>query len=143
MVEVWLPPLRERPEDIPLLVDHFCEAFNREFGKNIEGLSDEVLRVFLEYPWRGNVRELENAMEHAFVLCRGQVIDLDQMPSEIREYSGTPWSVPGKVSVKGAQEVLEALNKTGWNKAKAARLLGINRRTLYKKLEKFKLSEPV
>ncbi len=143
VVEVGLPPLRERPEDIPLLVDHFCEAFNREFGKNIEGLSDEVLRVFLEYPWRGNVRELENAMEHAFVLCRGRVIGLDQMPSEIREYSGTPWSVPDKVSVKGAQEVFEALNKSGWNKAKAARLLGINRRTLYKKLEKFKLSEPV
>ncbi len=143
VVEVGLPPLHERPEDIPLLVDHFCEVFNKGFGKNIEGLSDEVLRVFLEYPWRGNVRELENAMEHAFVLCRGRVIDLGQIPSEIREYSGTPWSVPERVSVKGAQEVLEALNKTGWNKAKAARLLGINRRTLYKKLEKFKLSEPV
>ena len=71
VVEVSLPPLRERLEDLPLLVDHFCRSFNERFKKNIEGISSEVLSRFMDYPWPGNVRELEHVMEHAFVLCRG------------------------------------------------------------------------
>ena len=85
VVEVSLPPLRERLEDLPLLVDHFCRSFNERFKKNIEGISSEVLSRFMDYPWPGNVRELEHVMEHAFVLCRGGVITLEHLPPEIRD----------------------------------------------------------
>ncbi|HXX34689.1 MAG TPA: sigma 54-interacting transcriptional regulator [Thermodesulfobacteriota bacterium] len=129
VVEVSLPPLRERLEDLPLLVDHFCQSFNERFKKNIEGISREVLGRLMNYPWPGNVRELEHVMEHAFVLCHGGMITLEHLPSEIRDYGKTE-----KIAVQepfthgsnGAQEVLNALNKTHWNKTKAARLLGIH-----------------
>ena len=86
VVEVSLPPLRDRLEDLPLLVDHFCHSFNERFKKNIEGISNEVLGKFMDYPWPGNVRELEHVMEHAFVLCHGGVITLEHLPSEISDY---------------------------------------------------------
>jgi two-component system, NtrC family, response regulator HydG len=139
VVEVSLPPLRERLEDLPLLVDHFCRSFNERFKKNVEGISNEVLGRFMDYPWPGNVRELEHVMEHAFVLCRGGVITLEHLPSEIRDYERTEKIAIPKIPVKGSrqdQEILNALNKTGWNKAKAARQLGISRRTIYRKISK-------
>jgi transcriptional regulator with PAS, ATPase and Fis domain len=143
VVEVSLPPLRDRLEDLPLLVDHFCRSFNERFKKNIEGISNEVLGKFMDYPWPGNVRELEHVMEHAFVLCRGGVITLEHLPSEIRDYERNDRSersvripvqkIPTQGS-NGAQEILNALNKAHWNKTKAARLLGISRRTIYRKI---------
>ena len=142
VMEIELPSLRERLEDIPLLVDHFCSGFNKGFKKNIQGLSDEVLRVFMSYPWPGNVRELKHAIERAFVLCRGSTITLDHIPSEIREYSGAERPAPEKVPAEEPEEILEALNQAEWNKARAARLLGIDRSTLYRKIYKYKLSKP-
>jgi PAS domain S-box-containing protein len=79
VIEVKLPSLRERLDDIPLLVDHFCNIFNRRFNKDIEGVSEEVYKLFSNYFWPGNVRELENALEHAFVLCRDQVIMVEHI----------------------------------------------------------------
>ncbi len=143
VVEVALPPLRERLEDVPLLVDHFCRSFNERFKKNIEGISPDVLRSFMHYTWPGNVRELEHVMEHAFVLCRGGIITVEHLPSEIRDNDGVeriPLQVAQRKGSNGAQEILNALNKTDWNKAKAARLLGINRRTLYHKIDKYRLT---
>ena len=137
MVEVSLPPLRERLEDLPLLVDHFCRSFNERFKKNIEGISNEVLGRFMDYPWPGNVRELEHVMEHAFVLCHGGMITLEHLPSEIRDDGRTERIAVQEASThgpNGAQEILNALNKTHWNKTKAARLLGISRRTIYRKI---------
>ncbi|HPY34547.1 MAG TPA: sigma 54-interacting transcriptional regulator [Smithellaceae bacterium] len=140
VVEVALPPLRERREDMPLLVDHFIHKFNEEFNKDIEGISREVLNIFMGYPWPGNVRELEHVIEHAFILCRGKVITVENLPADIRDNP-----VMEKVKhanrhvVKEAtseQKIMEALQKTGGNKAKAARLLGINRRTLYRIIAK-------
>jgi PAS domain S-box-containing protein len=137
VVEVSLPPLRERLEDLPLLMDHFCRSFNERFKKNIEGISNEVLGRFMDYPWPGNVRELEHVMEHAFVLCHGGMITLEHLPSEIRDDGRTERIAVQEASThgpNGAQEVLNALNKTHWNKTKAARLLGISRRTIYRKI---------
>jgi two-component system response regulator HydG len=137
VVEVSLPPLRERLEDLPLLVDHFCRSFNERFKKNIEGISNEVLGRFMDYTWPGNVRELEHVMEHAFVLCRGGMITLEHLPSEIRDYERTERIAVQEARThgpNGAQEILNALNKTHWNKTKAARLLGISRRTIYRKI---------
>ena len=143
VVEVSLPPLRDRLEDLPLLVDHFCRSFNGRFKKNLEGISNKVLDRFMDYPWPGNIRELEHVIEHAFVLCRGGVITLEHLPSEIRDYERNDGSersvrIPVQEShtqgSNGAQEILDALNKAHWNKTKAARLLGISRRTIYRKI---------
>jgi PAS domain S-box-containing protein len=134
VVEVKLPPLCERLDDIPLLLDHFCHLFNMRFNKDIEGVSDEAYRVLSSYRWPGNVRELENAMEHAFVLCHGRVITIDHLPPEIKAPQGSPQSVTEKDSASDLQNILRALKKTGGNKAKAARLLGISRRTIYRKI---------
>lgn len=140
VVEVALPPLRERLEDLPPLIDHFIHAFNQRFQKNIEGVSQEVLSIFMLYSWPGNIRELEHAIEHAFILCRGQVIALEHLPAAIRDSVEPDKSkITSKRSAKkitNEQKIIETLNKTDGNKAKAARLLGINRRTLYRKINK-------
>lgn len=139
VIEILLPPLRERREDIPLLVNHFLSKFNTKLSKSITGISDDVQRIFMEYNWPGNIRELEHTLEHAFILCRQNTITLDQLPPEIKNFSGT------KISLreKGAEprEIIEALEKTSWNKAKAARLLGIDRKTIYRKIEKYKIKD--
>jgi transcriptional regulator with PAS, ATPase and Fis domain len=142
VVEVALPPLRDRLEDLPLLVDHFCNVFKERFKKNIEGISSEVLSKFMKYAWPGNVRELEHAMEHAFVLCHGSVITLEHLPLEIRDYERTDKVFLQENQAKGpngAPEILNALNRTGWNKTEAARLLGITRQTVYRKIYQYGL----
>jgi transcriptional regulator with PAS, ATPase and Fis domain len=141
VVEIMLPPLRERREDIPLLVDHFLSLFDRKFEKNIDGISSEVLSTFMQYLWPGNIRELEHAIEHAFVLCRDRTINVDHLPPEIKKYSKIQPHVSEKTSGYELQEILQALKKTHWNKAKAARMLGISRPTLYQKIKEYNLTE--
>jgi PAS domain S-box-containing protein len=141
VVGITLPPLRERLEDIPLLVDHFCNSFNKSFKKNIEGISIEVLNIFMNYPWPGNIRELDHAMEHGFVLCRGKIISLEHIPIEIRDHFRTGKITPKERASDEPQGILNALNKTDWNKAKASRLLGISRRTIYRKICKYRLAQ--
>ena len=80
VLEIALPPLRERREDIPLLINHFLTLFNKTFNKNIEGISEDALRIFMIYPWPGNIRELQHAIEHAFVLCNSPTIALEHLP---------------------------------------------------------------
>ena len=82
VIEIRLPPLRERHEDIPLLIEHFRKGFNAKFKKNIEAISADVLKAFLKHPWPGNVRELEHTMEHAFVFCNHNIITFDNLPPE-------------------------------------------------------------
>jgi PAS domain S-box-containing protein len=132
--EVRLPTLRERRDDIPLLLNHFCNLFNMRFNKDIDGVSDEAYRILSNYHWPGNVRELENALEHAFVLCRARVITADHLPPEINAQQRSQKPVTEKDSAADLQNILRALKKTDGNKAKAARLLGISRRTIYRKI---------
>ena len=147
VVEIALPPLRERREDIPLLVEHFCRHFNSAFHKQIAGISDAVLNLFMRYPWPGNIRELEHALEHAFVLCRYDRIEMTQLPQEILAYAPLRTepqqaSRPAAItSVEEIEAIRRALRKTDGNKAKAARLLGIARQTLYRKLEHYGLTD--
>ncbi len=134
VVEINLPPLRERIEDIPMLVEHFCKLFNKRFKKEINGVSDDVINILSNYPWPGNIRELKHILEHAFILCHIDCITKDLLPLEIKTYSKT--LVPSfkenlPVDIK---DILLALDKTDGNKAKAARLLSINRKTIYRKL---------
>ncbi|MCA1746354.1 MAG: sigma-54-dependent Fis family transcriptional regulator, partial [Bacteroidales bacterium] len=105
------------------------------------GISAEVLKAFLKYPWRGNIRELEHTMEHAFVLCNSNIITFDNLPYD---FMAAPEPAHNSATVDAEadmQEVLEALEKTSWNKAKAARLLGINRVTLYRKIKRYNITE--
>ena len=143
VVEVGLPPLRERLEDLPLLVDHFRKTFNERFHKSIAGISGEVLSRFMDYSWPGNVRELEHVMEHAFVLCHGGTITLQHLPADIRASDAAGTRPAGGESRRpvGPEDILRALAKTGWNKSKAARLLGIGRRTIYRKIEDYSLTD--
>jgi two-component system response regulator HydG len=134
VVEVILPPLRERREDIELLVIHFCDQFNTKFGKGIEGVTDGVLNAFMRYEWPGNIRELEHAIEHAFVLCHGDIITKDHIPSEIREYDGSVKKQSDRDNGNDHHTIMDALKKAEGNRAKAARLLGISRQTLYRKM---------
>jgi len=138
VVEIEMPPLRERRDDIPLLVDHFCKNFNKEFNKSIGGVSNEAMKVFLDYAWPGNVRELEHSLEHAFVLCQGKTITLDDLPLDLLTQVRHPDPLSIATGDDGAKAILDALDKTGGNKAKAARLLGIDRVTLYRKMQKWK-----
>ena len=141
VMEVALPPLRERREDIPLLVEHFIKMFNKKMSRRVDGVSQEVMDVFMTHTFPGNVRELEHALEHAFILCRGPVITLDHLPADIR---GAEKSRPhGRQQQTGSkQQLLQTLEETDWNVAKAARKLGISRRTLYRKIGKYKIRRP-
>ena len=130
------PSLRERREDIPLLAEHFRRNFNRKFGKQIKGISSEVERMFLHYPWNGNVRELENTLEHAFVRCRQNVITAENLPPDFLRYFESHALFADLNPEDEAGAIRRALEQAGGNKAEAARLLGMSRRTIYRKLEK-------
>jgi PAS domain S-box-containing protein len=137
VVEIHLPPLRERLDDLPLLVKHFCHLFSERFKKEIDGVSNDVLKTFMSYAWPGNVRELEHIIEHAFVLCRGRVIALEHLPSELRECVSPRWRQDRQSDIRrgrvSPEDVKRALREAEGNKAKAARMLGISRPTLYRK----------
>ena len=139
VVELSLPPLRERRDDIPLLTEFFIKKFNTRFNKNVVAVSDDVRKTFHDYPWPGNVRELEHTLEHAFVVARNDTITVDLLPEDLLSES-PHGSSPADVEI-GREEIIEALKTAGWNKSKAARLLGINVRTIYRKIEKYKIVE--
>ncbi len=142
VVEIELPPLRERSEDIQLLVNHFIKAFNQKFSRDISQVSDEVLHYFLNYAWPGNIRELEHALERAFVLCRGEIIELAHIPPEIQSPAGNRPASQKLKNTDSPEDLLAALEKSGWNKTKAARFLGVNRRTIYRRIHKYNISHP-
>ncbi|MCC6346050.1 MAG: sigma 54-interacting transcriptional regulator [Nitrospirales bacterium] len=142
VVEVILPPLRERSEDIPLLIDHFIQKFNKKLNKALTGVSREVQRILVDHPWPGNVRELEHTLEHACVLCRKDFIAVDDLPCDFRESAGAQQPACTDSRNDEPRAIIQALEKTAWNKAKAARLLGISRRTIYRKINDYKLAPP-
>jgi len=148
VVSIRLPPLRERREDIPHLVQQVLADVRQEYGKPIERVADDAMDRLLRYPWPGNVRELINALQSASVRCTGDTIQLAHLPPEIRDPDATglaappplPGAAPAPLGVPPFRRpckldeatVTEALRTTGGNKVKAARLLGIGRATLYR-----------
>jgi len=141
VVSISLPPLRERSDDIPLLVDHFIEKFNRKTGKKIKSVSQEVMDLFLDYPWPGNVRQLENAIEHAFIHCKGRIIQLQHIPEEIRA-EGEDLTKKSLRSENPLEEVekrvlLETLRRNNGDRGKTAKALNISRTTLWRKMRKY------
>ncbi len=140
VITIPLPPLRERKEDIPLLVEHMIDKLNGTMGKEITGISQEVADFFQKYNWPGNIRELEHVMEYAFVRCRQSVVALGHLPEDLLATKDQNAQVPAQaVEEDEVQSICKALEKTAWNKAKAARLLGIDRKTLYRKLAKYEI----
>jgi DNA-binding NtrC family response regulator len=141
VVELAIPPLRERREDIPLLVNHFIEKFNKKFNKTIKSISMDVQKIFMDYKWPGNVRELQHTMEHACVLCNKAVITKDYLQADFQDSSTADTQSIKKKKHCDKQAIVQALKETGWNKAKAARLLGIGRRTIYLKIKEYDITE--
>jgi PAS domain S-box-containing protein len=137
VVRLELPPLRERLDDLPQLVAHFLDIFNVKFGKNIRLLSDNVMNMFLQHSWPGNVRELEHVIEHACIICRSDVIMMADLPQDLltAHTGGMPESTPPSQHSRSHLTLEEALAMTNGNKSRAARLLGISRRTVYRHLE--------
>jgi two-component system response regulator HydG len=136
VVQISVPPLRERRDDILFLVEHFRRKFNRKLGKEIRGISSEVERMFLDYPWRGNVRELENLLEHSFVRCRQNVITAESLPPDFLQYFESRALSADLNPEDEAVAIRKALEQAGGSKAGAARLLGMSRRTIYRKLKR-------
>ncbi len=133
---IELPPLRERPEDIPPLVAFFLKKLSAKFGRKIKGVSRDVMDAFVNYPWEGNVRQLRNALEEMVILSEGEV--LDRLPSFMAKKDES-FPVEGTLEDLERRAIENALKKTRGNKSKAARLLGIGLRTLYRKIEKYKI----
>ncbi len=136
VVRIELPPLRARREDIPVLVNHFIERFNSIHNKRIKGVSAEALEVLMEYPYPGNVRELENIVERAVIVCTGAYIKREDLPEEVKRREIL--CEEGQ-ECDEAQLIREALEKAGGNKSLAAKILGIHRTTLWRKMKEYGL----
>jgi transcriptional regulator with PAS, ATPase and Fis domain len=132
VVDLVIPPLRDRPADIPLLVDHFLKKFRKKTRKSIRRLAPDALSALRRYSFPGNVRELENAIEHAFVMCHEEQIELQHLPAVITRESSV---VSGVTPQKRSEEevITEALKRHGGNRTRAAEELGIRRTTLWRK----------
>jgi len=139
VVNIKLQPLSERREDIPLLVNHFIKKYNAIKGKHIEGISDEVMNILMDYNYLGNIRELENIIEHAFVLCRDAYIARSHLPQHLR---GEKINGMSKMSLSEMERVyiIAALEKHSGNKSRAAKELGINTSTLWRKMKKYEIT---
>jgi len=155
IIPIKLPPLRSRLEDIPLLVEHFIEKFNFKMGKDIKELDPEILDTFVKYTWPGNIRELENTLEYAFVQCRSSYLEMHSLPPRLKVLNSqtTDLSLSSPISSEAFQfpnvpifsgkqtkeEVRRALTACKWKKAKTAKRLNISRSTLWRLIKKYEL----
>ncbi|MCF6158952.1 MAG: sigma-54-dependent Fis family transcriptional regulator [wastewater metagenome] len=139
VVEITLPSLKDRMEDVPLLAEHFLNKFNKKLGKEITAISSDVQKLFMEYHWPGNIRELEHTLEHAFVVCHQDTITVNHLPLEFKEFYETRISFLEDKKIDEPKAILQALKKTSWNKVMAAHLLGMSRRTIYRKIHDYNI----
>ena len=161
VIEINLPPLRARKEGIPVLANHFLKSFQEKLGHNISGISDQAMEALVHYSWPGNVRELKHVIERGCVLCTGQTLALEHLPEEIRNSEASlpltalekPAATPSPqhqepeplknatTSMSPEEKIRAALTQAGGNKSKAARLLGIDRSTLYRRMRRYNISD--
>jgi two-component system, NtrC family, response regulator AtoC len=151
VVPIHLPPLRDRRADVPALVRHFIEKYNKRLNKKIEGIADEALVTLQAYPWPGNIRELENLMERVILFADGPRIEAHDLPAPVRSGVGgtslpTPESLTHEIGETPLKEILkafivQALGKTEGNVTRAAKLLGISRKSLQTKMKEFGLRD--
>lgn len=145
-VTIHIPPLRQRREDIPLLVHYFVQQAAERYGKQVEAISPDAQQLLMSYSWKGNVRELKNAVENMVVLSPGNKLDVQNLPGEIRpagvEASGSMSNLVG-ISISQAEKELirNTLKMTNGNREQAAKILDIGERTLYRKIKEYDLTE--
>jgi DNA-binding NtrC family response regulator len=142
VVPFYLPPLRDRRDDIPLLAQHFIEKYNRLDGRNVKGLTEEVVELLIQKPWKGNVRELENVIERALLMCKGGLIQKDDLLTHDKSDAAEDVKLPfvPTVSLKEMEKkvIFSALDQTDGNRTRAADILGISVRTLRNKLNEYR-----
>jgi two-component system response regulator HydG len=145
VVPVRVPPLRERREDIPLLLDHFLSIYCGKIGKKIRGFEPEAVSLLSRYAWPGNVRELENVVERTVIMCRGEYIETGILPGKIGSPETPVGDEPGKIesgiTLREAEKrlIVETLRETGGNRTHTAEILGITRKTLFNKIKEFEI----
>lgn len=135
-----IPPLRERKEDIPLLINHTIAKFEKELGIKCNGLSRDSLSLLLDYSWPGNVRELENIIQRGMVLSNGSIISPDSLPDKLKD--DIIIRSDDTISSIEKQHIIYILNREKWNMTKCSNILGIDRKTLYNKLAKYNIGRP-
>jgi transcriptional regulator with PAS, ATPase and Fis domain len=144
VMEIHIPPLRERPEDIPLLVDYFVKRHNPELKKNYEGIEEEAVRVLMSLPWKGNVRELDNVIEHTMILAEGEWITVKDLPASIvascQGNAAFTFNLKDALRQFEKQHILRALEQAGQDRKEAAKLLDISLSSLYRKIEELEIS---
>ena len=150
VIEILVPPLRKRPDDIPLLAEHFLQKYNQETGRRIRGFTHEALDALVHYRWPGNVRELKNVIERAVVLTQGEYLEVDDLTLSnlgtvgdsvtgmmVKEQQYEPRSLADMERV----HIEATLNATDWNKSRTASILGIERSTLDRKIKRYELKQ--
>lgn len=144
VIPIHLPPLRQRKEDIPLLVNTFIDRLEIRTGKPIRGLTREALNRFMDYRWPGNVREMKSALEYAFTIADKDTIDIDHLPPHMLNHVSPFISVSEAAFRESGsterQQLIEALQATNGNQSQAARVLGINRVTVWNRMRKYGIS---
>ena len=141
VINISIPSLAARKEDIPLLVQHFIKKYNILKSRNIEGVTDEVMNILMDYAFPGNVRELENIIEHAFVLCREAYITRSHLPQQFRHTAEAPGE---SLSLDEMEKyyITRALERNAGSRANTARDLGIDASTLWRKMKKYGIGSP-
>jgi transcriptional regulator with GAF, ATPase, and Fis domain len=143
-----IPPLKKRKEDIPLLVNHFIKDQNTKTGKHVRGLTESAMRLVMDYSWPGNVREFKNSIEHAFVLCNRDQIDIDDLPLDMRSVKYDPEDTRESHLPKGKsllrkkltrKKLLDILYECDWNKAEVGRRVGFSRTAIWKYMKKWEI----
>jgi len=145
VVKISLPPLSRRREDIALLVDHFIARFNRLRDKEVAGIAPDVLSALMRHDFPGNVRELENIIEHAFIMCRGSIISMEHMPESVQPKDtslGAKYTAGSTLRDAEAAAILAALERNNWNRAATARELGVHPTTLWRKVRRLGIELP-
>jgi transcriptional regulator with PAS, ATPase and Fis domain len=144
IMEIYIPPLKQRPEDIPLLVEHFIKRHNPELKKNFQGIEDDAVRVLMSLPWKGNVRELDNVIEHTMILAEGERITLKDLPAAVVASSeGQPtftFNLRDALRQFEKQHIIRVLEQTNQDRKEAAKLLDISLSSLYRKIEELEIA---
>ncbi len=145
VVKITLPALRDRMDDLPLLIDHFIERFNRRRGKHIQQISPEALSLLMAHDYPGNIRELENIIEHGFVMCRGDTIQPKDLPPELApDFRGPAWHASQEMRLEDleARYIWEALRRHDWNRLATSRALGMSKSTFFRKVKALHIKLP-
>ncbi len=143
VVGIHIPPLRERKEDSPLLVDHFIKKYNTEMGKQCVGVSDDVMRLLMSHEWKGNIREMQNVIERAVIFAEDDVIktsDIGLIGPKVIRLSEEHENLHAAVKTYEKEHICRVLNRYDWNKVEAAKALDVGLSSLYRKIDELEIN---